>query len=97
LDPRKRRRAKRTRRAGWPAEYDRSIGSYHYDKRLPDGSAEHCVVKVFALEVARQMKSWPERHERRTRWFALQEAAEAVREPGLSAIILKLPTKCPVG
>jgi 8-oxo-dGTP pyrophosphatase MutT (NUDIX family) len=76
---------------------DRSIGSYHYDKRLPDGSAEHCVVKVFALEVARQMKSWPERHERRTRWFALQEAAEAVREPGLSAIILKLPTKCPVG
>jgi 8-oxo-dGTP pyrophosphatase MutT (NUDIX family) len=75
---------------------DRSIGSYHYDKRLPDSSAARCVVKVFALEVARQMKSWPERHERRTCWFALQEAAEAVREPGLSAIILKLPTKCPV-
>jgi hypothetical protein len=50
-----------------------------------------------ALEVERQMKSWPERHERRTRWFALQEAADTVREPGLSTIILKLPTQCPVG
>jgi 8-oxo-dGTP pyrophosphatase MutT (NUDIX family) len=73
---------------------DRSIGSYHYEKRLPDGSAERCVVNVFGLEVERQLKSWPEWHERRTRWFALQEAAEAVQEPELSAIILSLPTSC---
>ena len=75
---------------------DRAIGSYHYDKRLPDGSAEHCVVKVYALEVERQMKSWPERHERCTGWFALLEAAATVREPELRTIILKLPTKLPV-
>jgi 8-oxo-dGTP pyrophosphatase MutT (NUDIX family) len=31
---------------------DRSIGSYHYDKRLPDGSTVHCVVEVFALDHA---------------------------------------------
>jgi ADP-ribose pyrophosphatase YjhB (NUDIX family) len=36
---------------------DGSIGSYHYDKRLPDGSTMHCVVEVFALNVTRQMKS----------------------------------------
>jgi hypothetical protein len=56
-----------------------------------------CVVEVFALDVTRQMKSWPEQDERSTRWFTLQEAAEAVREPELSAIILNLPTKCPAG
>jgi 8-oxo-dGTP pyrophosphatase MutT (NUDIX family) len=75
----------------------RPIGSYHYDKRLQDGSIVHCVVEVFALEVERQMKSWPERDERTTRWFGLEEAAEAVREPELRAIIRSLPTKCPAG
>src|ERR1700716_2656406 len=38
---------------------DRSIGSYHYDKRLPDGSSVHCSVEVFAFEVEQQLKSWP--------------------------------------
>ena len=74
---------------------DRSMGAYHYDKRLRDGSTVHCVVEVFALQVVRQMKSWPERHERITRWFALQDAAQAVREPELRAIIQNLPSKCP--
>ena len=69
---------------------DGSIGSYHYDKRLPDGSTMHCVVEVFALNVTRQMKSWPERDERTTRWFALQDAVKAVREPELRAIIRNL-------
>jgi 8-oxo-dGTP pyrophosphatase MutT (NUDIX family) len=69
---------------------DRSIGSYHYDKRLPDGSTVDCVVEVFALDVTRQLKSWPERDERTTRWFGPQEAAEAVKEPELRAIIQNL-------
>jgi hypothetical protein len=50
----------------------------------------HCVVEVFALNVTRQMKSWPERDERTTRWFALQDAVKAVREPELRAIIRNL-------
>jgi 8-oxo-dGTP pyrophosphatase MutT (NUDIX family) len=74
---------------------DRSIGSYHYDKRLPDGSIAQCVVEVFALEVERQMKSWPEQVERSTRWFFLQEAAEAVQEPELRSIIRSLTTMFP--
>jgi 8-oxo-dGTP pyrophosphatase MutT (NUDIX family) len=76
---------------------DRSIGSYHYDKRLPDGSIAQCVVEVFALEVERQMKSWPEQVERSTRWFFLQEAAEAVQEPELRSIIRSLTTMFPEG
>jgi 8-oxo-dGTP pyrophosphatase MutT (NUDIX family) len=69
---------------------ERAIGLYHYDKRLSDGSAVPCAVEVFALEVERQMRSWPERAERRTQWFALADAAEAVVEPELRALIADL-------
>jgi 8-oxo-dGTP pyrophosphatase MutT (NUDIX family) len=72
---------------------DRSIGTYHYDKRLLDGSSVRCSVEVFALEVDRQLKSWPERQERNTRWFKLKEAADAVDEPELAAMIRDLPQR----
>ena len=72
---------------------DRPIGRYHYDKRLPDGSAVLCSVEVFALEVERQLKSWPERKERQTRWFVLHEAADAVDEAELADIIRDLPKR----
>ena len=69
----------------------RSIGRYRYKKRLADGSSVACSVEVFALEVERQLKSWPERKERQTRWFMLREAAAAVAEPELAALIRSLP------
>jgi 8-oxo-dGTP pyrophosphatase MutT (NUDIX family) len=72
---------------------ERSIGRYHYNKRLSDGSSVVCAVEVFALEVDRQLKSWPERKERRTQWFVLQEAAGAVDEPELADLIRALPEK----
>ena len=67
-----------------------TLGRYHYDKGLADGSSVSCVVEVFALEVERQLPSWPERDERRRRWFALQEAAAAVQEQELQALIRRL-------
>lgn len=72
---------------------DRAIGRYHYRKRLLDGSSVPCSVQVFAMKVERQRKSWPERKERRTRWFPLQEAADAVDEAELAALILDLPKR----
>ena len=66
---------------------DAAMGRYHYDKRLPDGSAIPCAVDVFVLEVERQMRSWPERTERRTQWFAVEEAAASVQEPELRTLI----------
>ena len=63
------------------------IGRYHYDKRLASGSVVRCAVDVFLLEVSEQMKSWPEQRERRTRWFAVAEAAGAVEEPELRDIL----------
>ena len=38
-------------------------------------------VETFAFEVAEQLGSWPEQDQRRTRWFTLHEAADAVQEP----------------
>lgn len=70
---------------------DQPIGRYRYVKRLPDGSSLRCSVDVFVLEVERQLTSWPERKERRTRWFMLQAAARAVDEPELAAMIRNLP------
>ena len=66
---------------------DRPIGHYRYRKRLSDGSSVACSVEVFPLEVKRQLKSWPERKQRDTRWFMLREAAAAVDEPELAAMI----------
>jgi 8-oxo-dGTP pyrophosphatase MutT (NUDIX family) len=63
------------------------IGQYRYRKRLPNGSSMACSVEVFPLEVTRQLKSWPERDERDTRWFILRDAAAAVKEPELAAMI----------
>lgn len=66
---------------------EHTIGRFHYDKRLADGSSVPCAVEVFTFEVDQQMQSWPERDERRTRWFTADEAAEAVQERELKAII----------
>ena len=63
------------------------IGHFHYVKNMRDGAAQLCRVDVFPLEVEKQRKSWPERDQRITRWFALEEAAELVREPELIALI----------
>jgi hypothetical protein len=46
-------------------------------------------VRVFALEVARQRRSWLERHARETQWCTLELALERVAEPGLRRLIGK--------
>ena len=46
-----------------------------------------CRVTVFPLAVNEQKADWRERDQRRTQWFSPADAAEAVQEPGLSAII----------
>lgn len=51
---------------------------------------EICEVHVFPLKVSRQTKQWPERRQRDVKWVSAKEAAEAVQEPKLSAIIRHL-------
>jgi ADP-ribose pyrophosphatase YjhB (NUDIX family) len=74
---------------------EQSIGVYHYDKQVADGSRMRCAVEVFALEVEQQLTAWPEQHQRHTDWFTLEEAAEAVHEVELRTIIRNLSTIIP--
>jgi 8-oxo-dGTP pyrophosphatase MutT (NUDIX family) len=68
----------------------KSIGSYHYPKRMPGGGSVACAVDVFPMRVAKLLEDWPERTERQRRWFTLTEAAGAVDEVDLMALLLSL-------
>lgn len=63
------------------------LGSYTYEKRLKRRGSVTCVVEVFPLEVRERLPRWPEMKERETRWFGIEEAASAVTEEALSAIL----------
>ena len=63
------------------------LGSYHYDKRRRNGAITRTEVQLFRLTVAEELDDWPERGQRERRWFSPQEAAQAVDEPELKALI----------
>ena len=67
-----------------------SVGSFSYEKRLTTGSIAVCTVHVFALEVRRQARKWPEQHERKFKWLSPGQAAKAVKDPVLGKIIRRL-------
>lgn len=64
-----------------------SIGSYEYRKRRANGAAIMYNVEVFPLAVTRELDEWKEMDERERRWFTFDEAAGAVDEPDLQALI----------
>jgi 8-oxo-dGTP pyrophosphatase MutT (NUDIX family) len=64
------------------------IGSFAYTKRKKSGKLQPCDVTVYALTVEKLLRQWPEKAERKRRWFKAKEAAELVTEEGLRAIIL---------
>jgi 8-oxo-dGTP pyrophosphatase MutT (NUDIX family) len=66
-----------------------SIGSYTYEKRRPSGSVP-VRVSVYLLDVQEELETWPECARRRRAWFTLAEAAEAVQEPELRALLLQI-------
>lgn len=72
-----------------------AIGSYHYVKRMRNGAAMTCEVGVFPLTVEKQRRNWPEREQRATSWFAREDAASLVDEPGLRDLILNFTPPLP--
>ena len=64
-----------------------ALGSFEYDKRLSRGGLRPTRVQVFPIAVIRQAEVWPELGERECRWFGISEAAAAVDEPELKAMI----------
>lgn len=69
------------------------IGSYRYRKRRSSGASVWADVDVFPFAVTEELESWKEQHERERRWFTLGEAAEAVEEPDLRALIRSFGAK----
>ena len=65
------------------------LGSFHYEKRLKSGDTLACNVEVFAMEVVRQRRNWPEKSARKSCWCSTEEALARVSEPGLRRIIAR--------
>lgn len=63
-----------------------SVGRYLYWKRMADHFVL-CKVKLFILAAESQLDDWPEREQREQRWMTLADAAIAVEEPGLRAVL----------
>lgn len=67
-----------------------ALGVYAYDKVMKPGHALPCAVAVYPLRVERLADRFPERKERRRKWFAAEKAARKVAEPDLRAIFASL-------
>jgi 8-oxo-dGTP pyrophosphatase MutT (NUDIX family) len=76
--------------------HKKPIGSYLAWK-VQTGGAQLVKLKVFLLEVERELNDWKERGQRGMAWLRIEEAAHVVSEAGLSQIILDLPHRLPAG
>jgi len=63
------------------------LGSYRYRKRRASGASVWAEVDVFPFAVTEELETWDEQHQRERRWFPLAEAADAVDEEDLAALI----------
>jgi 8-oxo-dGTP pyrophosphatase MutT (NUDIX family) len=69
---------------------EKPVGSFRYVKRDEDFSGE-ILVRVFLLAVEQEKKNWPEKGERRVRWFTLRQAAVLVKERELGKLLRSVP------
>jgi len=62
------------------------LGNYQYEKW---GGV--CTVEVFTLQVSEVLQKWPESSTRHRQWMRPKKAVEAIEEPKLKKLILKIP------
>ena len=70
------------------------IGSYTYWKRRAE-RFDLCRVKVYILEVQRQLPAWREKDQRQGAWFLVDDAADLVDDAGLVTILRGLADHWP--
>ncbi|MCF1709024.1 NUDIX hydrolase [Tabrizicola sp. J26] len=63
------------------------LGVYAYDKVVIPGRSIPCVVAVYPLRVTELKKRFPERKQRRRKWFSIEDAIRKVAEPELRQIL----------
>ena len=66
---------------------ERPIGVYCYSKKMETDKNYSCIVIVFSLKVQKFLSDYPEKLERKRKWFDRNSAAECVAEPELSQLI----------
>jgi 8-oxo-dGTP pyrophosphatase MutT (NUDIX family) len=66
------------------------LGYFSYDKIMTAHASLPCVVGVYGLRVHRLQRRFPERTERRRKWFSLDKAAKKVAEAELRTLILSM-------
>lgn len=66
------------------------LGAFTYNKVIRPDVIRPCIVSVFALRVVRLHSKFPERRERRRKWFDAARAARKVWEPELTELLLAL-------
>jgi len=67
--------------------YKRPVGEFRYFKRRA-GHFDLCRVEVYFLGFEKRLEAYREKGQREIGWFALEDAAEVVEEPGLAALLL---------
>lgn len=71
-------------------EGQEALGLYTYDKLRGTKEALPCAVSVYPLRVEELAARFPERKERRRRWFGADKAAKLVAEPELRTLFQRL-------
>jgi 8-oxo-dGTP pyrophosphatase MutT (NUDIX family) len=69
------------------------VGEFRYAKILKSGEARPITVTVYKLHVETMLPRWPEKVERKRKWFTAEDAAKLVAEPDLKKLLLQLKTK----
>lgn len=72
---------------------EEALGSFGYEKVLKTTEIRPVTAALYPLEVVILREAWPEKDQRERRWFTPAEAAEAVQEPELAALILGFAEK----
>jgi len=63
------------------------LGIYSYHKELSEDEALPCVVAVFPIKVRKLKNEYPEKAERRRKWFSRKKAAKRINDPELAGLI----------
>ncbi len=64
------------------------LGLYSYTKIMGEGEDDlPCAVSVFPVKVKTILKDYPEKADRKRKWFSVKKAAARVREPELRKIL----------
>lgn len=66
---------------------DQCLGVYSYEKAIEDAPSLPCLAMVYPVRVKSLASSFPERNERRRKWFSPRKAAQKVAEPELARIL----------